>query len=252
MNRLLAVLALTLCATVAHAEINIQSGHCDVRSDYSLAVEPDRLVFTRASGHPAEVVIADGALNVDGRVVAVNAADRQRLLDIEHGVRNALPDVKAIAHAAIAIAFDAVGEVAAAFAADGDAARTSAQRLQHMARELDRRIDASDNFAGWQDADIDRLVQGAASSLAGEIASTVAARAVTVALSGDEKGVADLEARANGIDKKIDRLVEKRSKELEARAAGLCARVHALADVESALTVRLPDGRPLGLVHWRD
>jgi hypothetical protein len=79
-------------------------------------IKPDALVFTRRDGTPVDIVIAAGSLRVDGRAVAIGAADRQRLIDIEHGVREALPEVKAIAHEAIAIAFEAVAEVSAAFA----------------------------------------------------------------------------------------------------------------------------------------
>ncbi|GAA0715916.1 DUF2884 family protein [Dokdonella soli] len=250
MNRSIALFALTaLCASTAHANADIRHAGCDLHSDYSLKIEADRLVFTRGSGHPADVVIADGSLRVDGRAIAVSAGDRQRLRDIEHGVRDALPDVKAITHAAVAIAFEAVGEVSAAFAKDGDAARASALRMARTAHELDQRIDATEGFSDWQGADVDRLVGDAAGSLAGEIAGTVAARAVTVALSGDEKGAAEFEARASNIDKNIDRLVQKRSNELEVRAMGLCSRLRALASLQSALELRLPDGSRLDLVH---
>ncbi|MEP7044093.1 MAG: DUF2884 family protein [Dokdonella sp.] len=238
-----------LFATAARAEIDIHAADCGLHSDYSLSVNPDSLEFRRKSGKPADIVIANGSLRVDGLMLDVSAADRQRLLDIEHGVRDTLPEVKAIAHEAIAIAIDAVTEVSAAFAKDGEAARASAQHLARTARELDQRIAESNNFSDWKEGDIDRLVESVAGTLVSEVVGNVAGQAITVALSGDEKAAAELEARADGIDKKIERIVERRSKELERRAEGLCPRLHTLASVASGLDVRLADGRRLDLVR---
>lgn len=250
MKRCLAAFASSvLCASAAHAGIDMRQADCGLHSNYSLTIKSDSLSFTRKSGQPAEVVIADGTLRVDGRLLAVDAADRQRLRDIEHGVRTSVPEVKAIAHAAIAIAFDAVGEVAAAFARDTDAARASAQRMTRAAHDLHQRIDDSDSFSGWQEADVDRLVGGAVESLVGEIMATVATRAVSVALSGDEKAAADLEARADGIEKNVDRLVARHTHDLEQRALGLCSRIRTLAGIENELGLRLPDGSRLDLVR---
>jgi hypothetical protein len=223
-----------------------------LHSDYSLDIKPDALVFTRRDGGPVDIVISGGSLRVDGRAVALGSADRQRLLDIEHGVRDALPEVKAIAHEAIAIAFEAVAEVSAAFAKDGDAARSSAQHLARTAHELDRRIDASDSLAGWKNGEMDRIVEQAVGTLVGEIVGNVAGQAISVALSGDERAAAELEARADGIDRKVDRIVARRSHELEQRAKGLCPRLHLLARLESELDVRLADGKRLDLVRMDD
>ena len=242
------LIATAFCAGAAHADMDFHGGDCGLHSDYSLDVNADNLTFTRRDAHPGEVVIAHGTLRIDGRELAVNAADRQRLLDIEHGVRDTLPDVKAIAHDAIAIAFDAVGEVSAAFARDTDAARASAQRLARAARELDQRIGESTSFNDWKDGDFERLMENAVGTLVGEVVANVAGQAVAVALSGDQRAVAELEARADGIDKKVNAIVEKRAKNLELRAEGLCPRMHRLARLEQGLDVRLEDGGKLGLV----
>jgi hypothetical protein len=237
--------------STAHAGMDLHGADCGMHSDYSLSIKPDALVFTRTHGAPSDIVISNGSLRVDGRTLDVSAADRERLLALEHGVRDTLPEIKAIAHEAISIAFDAVGEVAAAFAKDGDAARASAQRLARTAADLNLRIDASDNFAGWNDKDVERLVEGAVGTLVGEVVGNVAGQAISVALSGDEKAAAELEARANSIDKNVERVVKKRSRDLEARVVGMCPRLHRLAQLEGELDVRLADGSRLDLVSMR-
>lgn len=250
MQRLFLVVALSLAgAGAARADVDIHNSDCGLHSDYSLTIGAADLRFRREHGSPAEVVIAHGTLRVDGRDVAVGAADRQRLLDIEHGVRDAVPEVKAVAREAIAIALDAVAEVSAAFARDPQSARASAERLVRAGHELDQRLADNDHFSEWNDGDVDRLAETIAATLVSEIVGNVAGQAIAVAFSGDEKAAAELEARADGIEAKVERAVERRSKELERRAEGLCPRLRALAEAQSDLDVRLADGRRLDLVR---
>lgn len=248
----LAAAVAVFTAPAVHAGIHVGDVDCSVHSDYSLAVEPDRLEFTRHAGSPSKIVIADGTLSVDGRTLDVDGADRRRLRDIEHGVRDTIPEVKEIVHEAIAIAISAVSEVSAAFAKDSESARASSERVARLAHELDRRIDDTNSFEDWKDGDVERLIGSITGTLVSEIVGNVAGQAIAVALSGDEKAAAELEARADGIDKKIDKVVEKRSKALEARAEALCPRLLTLAHLEDGLDVRLPDGRRLDLVRVDD
>jgi hypothetical protein len=244
------LLALALGAAIsvpafAHTHI----GDCGLHSDYSLSVKPDRLVFKRSAGTPSQVEIADGTLHVDGKLVATSAGDAKRLRDAEREVRSLVPEVKAIARDAIAIAFNAVGQVAAAFAKDGDSARASAERIARLGREFDRKIAETDSFDHWQDADIDRLVESTVDTLVPEIVGNVTAQALKVAFTGDPAAAAELEARADGIGKSVDRAVEKQSAELALRAMSLCPRLRALGRAESELELRLADGSRLDLVR---
>jgi len=229
----------------AHTHIH----DCDLSSDYALSIKPDRLVFKRHAGTPAQIEIANGTLRVDGTLVATNAADAQRLRDAEQEVRVLVPEVKGIARDAVAIAFDAVGQVAAAFANDGAAARRSAEHIAALGREIDRKIAATDSFDHWEDADIDRLVGSTVEAVVPEIVGNVTAEALKVAFTGDEAAAAELEARASGIEKSVDRAVEKQAAALEARAMGVCSRLRALDRVQADLDVRLPDGSRLDLVR---
>jgi len=235
-------------ASAAHASIDLHGVDCDLHSDYAMAVERDAVVFTRTDGSPAEIVLAHGTLVVDGRPVPLGAADRERVLGIENGVRDLLPQVRAIVHDAIQIAFDAVNEVSAAFAKDPADARASAERLARTFAEIRRRIDAKEAMTGWTDDEIERLVEDAVGTLVAEVVGNVAGQAVAIALGGDEKALAELEARANGIDARVERLVAARSRDLEARAEGICPRLRTLARLGSELEVR-PSGQRLRLAR---
>jgi len=237
---------------VAHAGVDLHGAECGLHSDYSLTIKPEALVFSRRDGGSAEVVVSNGTLRIDGRDITLVPADRERMLAIERGVRDALPEVRAIVHDAITIVYDAVAEVSVAFARDGDAARTSAQRLARSARDLHQQIDEADSFAHWNDADMERLFEGAVGTLVGEVVGNVVGQAMSVALSGDARAVAELEARADGLDRNIEKIVEKRSQELERRASGLCPRLQRLARLGAELQVRLDDGSRLQLVRLDD
>ena len=245
----------TLLALALGAAISIPAfahtyvGDCGLHSDYSLSIKPDRLVFKRSAGTPSDVEIAGGTLRVDGKLVATSPADAERLRDAEREVRSLVPEVKAIAREAISIAFNAVGQVAAAFASNGDAARASAERIARLGREIDRKIADSDSFDHWQDADIDRLVESTVETLVPEIVGNVTAQALKVAFTGDTAAAADLQARADGISKSVDRAVEKQAGELERRALALCPRLRALGRAEGELELRLADGSRLDLVR---
>lgn len=241
----LALAAATPAAAFAHTHI----GDCGLHSDYSLSIKPDRLVFRRTAGTPAEVEIADGTLRVDGKLVATSDADARRLRDAEREVRSLVPEVKDIARDAIAIAFNAVGQVAAAFASNGDAARASAERIARLGREIDRKIAETDTFDHWQDADVDRLVSSTVESVVPEIVGNVTAQALKIAFTGDTTAAAELEARASGIEKSVDRAVAKQAAELEGRALALCPRLRALGRTQSELELRLADGSRLDLVQ---
>jgi hypothetical protein len=242
-------LGTALSTASAPADAHVHIGDCGLHSNYSLSIKPDRLVFERNTGAPHEVEIADGTLRVDGKLVATSEADAKRLRDAEREVRSLVPEVKAIARDAVAIAFNAVGQVAAAFARNGDEARASAERIARAGRELDRKIVEMDRFDHWQDADIDRLVENTVEAIVPEIVGNVTAQALKIAFTGDEAAAAELEARANGIEKSVDRAVEKQASELERRAMSLCPRLRALDRAESELELRLADGSRLDLVR---
>ena len=248
MKAILVAAALAV-ASAAPAFGHTHVGDCGVHSDYSLSIKPDRLVFHRKHGTPVDVEIANGTLRIDGALVATNAADAERLRNAEREVRAVVPEVKGIARDAIAIAFNAIGEVAAAFAPDGDAARASAERISRAGREFDQRFAATDTFDDWQDGDVDHLVEETIGSVMPEIIGNVTAQAMKAALTGDATAAADLEARADGIDKSVERAVEKQSAALEQRAQALCPRLRALERVQRDLDVRLADGARLDLVR---
>ncbi|MEO7917690.1 MAG: DUF2884 family protein [Dokdonella sp.] len=237
---------LLFAATPVFAAVSISTDDCDIHSDYALKIEPDALILTNDDRSPKRVVIAHGTLTVDGKTMDLSAADHERVLGIERGVRDLEPDIKAIARGAIAIALEAVIEVSASFASDPADARASAIRLQRSAAELDAHIAGTDTIS---EVEVEGFVSRTVGLLVGDLAGNIATQALKVAFSGDEKAAAELEARTKGLEKKVEKIAEKRSAELEERARAMCPKFRNVERLQRELDVRLPNGEPLKLTR---
>ncbi|MFZ2237019.1 MAG: DUF2884 family protein [Dokdonella sp.] len=239
------VLALSLLiAAPAFAAVSFSTDNCDIHSDYSLKIEPNQLVLTQKDSTPAKLLISNGTLIADGVALNLSSADRERVLGIERGVRDLEPDIKAIAREAVSIALEAVTEVSASFADSPEDARESAIRIQRSAAELDAHIAGTDTIS---EVEVEAFVGRTVSVLIGDLVGNITAQALKIAFSGDDKAAAELEARADGIDKKVEKIAEKRSAALEQRAEAMCPKFRNLQRLERELEVRLPNGEPLRL-----
>src|SRR5262245_30659185 len=91
------ILALAAAAaTPAFAHTHERHLSCDMHSDYALTLSPDALRFERDDkSHRLE--LRQGQLLVDGRAVALSAADREKLQRFEQELRALMPEAKAIA-----------------------------------------------------------------------------------------------------------------------------------------------------------
>ncbi len=254
MNRTVVVftsMLLACTAAPATARLNVGGDDCDVESRYSLKVEPARFVFTADDGKRTVDVLPGGRVKIDGAPLALSAADRARMGDLERGMRALVPEVKAIAIDAVGIAFEAVGHATTAFASSPRAARESAERIARTSHELQKGIADRQHWDSTTDSDFDRLVEAAVGALVGELVGNVTAMALKIAFTGDEAAVAELEARAASIEKTVEAAVEASSRQLERRADALCARLRDLDAIESLLEARLPGNERFDLIERR-
>lgn len=247
MNKLLpcVVAVAALCAGSASAR---GFTACEIDSDYDLTIGKEALTFTRSAGTPQRVVMREGTLSVDGVPQDLTAADTMRIETYERDIRAMVPEVKAIAVQAVGIATEAIVQVAAAFAGD-DVDTTRLARIDALGAELATRIEDSVDTAEWRDEQFDVAIENAMAELVPMIVGDIAAVAVTAALTGDEKKLADIEARAASLEREVETRVEARAGDLERRAEKLCPRMLALDEIESALDLRLADGSQLDLVR---
>ena len=246
----LALLAMG-AAVPAHAHPHDWQLHpsCSVSSDYDLDVQPDSIRFTRDDGSPRQVTMHDGQLAVNGHPLPVTPADAARLRQYEAQVRALLPDVAGIARDGVGIGFDALATVATTFADTPDermrvTRQLTAQRTQALAE-----VDQSIGHGQWQHDSLERMMDHELSDAVSALVGTVTAHAMRAALSGDQSQVAALEARADSLDKSIDRAVAAPAEQLARRADALCPRLIQLDQLQHQFTFRLPDGSPLSLMR---
>lgn len=242
-------LALALCLDSAIASITIDSDHCDVHSSYSTKIDASRLMFTDKKALRVLTLLPSGVIEVDGRALNLNAADRQHAIALDRAIRAIVPEAKALAVDAVGIAFEAVGHVSTAFASDAHQARESAERIARTANELKRAINARDDWGPQSEDEISALIEGSVGSLIGEMVGNITAQAIKVALSGDEAAVAELEARAASIETNVEKAVGKHASALQARADALCQRARDLDRIESQISASLPDGSAIDLIQ---
>lgn len=246
---LLTLVAGVLLGTQVQAHGLQFSGHqCGFSTDYDVRVSPQGIQFDRQAVGPSHVFMHDGQLRVDGSPVALSSADSARLRAYELQVRELLPQVTGLVREGLDIGFTAMTTVAATFTENDEQRQQLLQRLhrQHMAAL--RQVDLGIGSGVWKQREVQSVVEEGVQNAASEMAAAVTASAVKAALSGDEGKLAALEARADSLEKSIDREVDARADRLGREADAMCPRLGALAQLQQQFQFRLHDGTRLILL----
>ncbi|HSX62001.1 MAG TPA: DUF2884 family protein [Tahibacter sp.] len=251
MKRLLLAAALSLGLTFAAQARSHSIDSCGLDSDYDVTLDKSGLTFRHEGGKPGIIVMSKGQLIVDGRPLAISDADRARVAEYEATVRALVPQAKAIARDAIDVAYVAVTEVAAAFSSTADSSATR-NRLAGLRDEFKLRIDDTFEKRPWNEDEFDSLVEKAMGDLMPVVLAEVAGNAIAIALSGDEARAAELEKRAEKLERDIERRIDTQTAQLASRVAALCPMVVKLDSLEDGLDLRLADGARLNLLNLDD
>jgi hypothetical protein len=231
--------ALAAAGAPAHAESELR---CDIHSDYGLTLSDRSLILIREQGTPQRLVMRQGRLFVDDRWVALTPEDGERLARFEREARQVVPLAQEVGLEAAGIALDALGEVAVGFS------RTPAQTRRDFAQVRDKveaRVRSSFQGGKFTEVDIDEEIGGLVAELLPQVIGDVVAGAVQAALTGHEPALRSLD----GLDQRVEALVEPKARKLRPKAEQLCERVEALDTLDNALAYRLPDGRALDLLQ---
>ncbi|WP_266170596.1 DUF2884 family protein [Dyella subtropica] len=246
-------LGLVLGAPAQAREIHINHPACGYDTPYNLQVDDSGIRFDRESGMPGKVFMHDGFVRVDGRDLAVSADDAVRLRQYETSVRALLPEVAGVARDGVDIGFTAMRAVMMTFAENESERRQMVGRLDERRAQALAQIDGSLGHGVWKHDAISDVVADSIQDSVSELVSKVTAGAVKAALSGDQSKVAALQARADTLDKTIDKEVNARADKLEVRARALCPRLQALEQLQQQFQFRLADGSRLELMtHDKD
>lgn len=245
---------LTLAAgMIAGAQVQAHGLHfnnaqCGFTTNYDVWVKADGIAFDRRAGEPTRVFMHDGQLHVDGKRVALSDADAGRIRQYEGEVRELLPEVATIVREGLDIGFSAMTTVATTFAENGEDRTRLLDRLNRNHAQALRQVDQGIGSGVWKQDQVANVVEQGVQSAVSDMVGTVTANAVKAALSGDQAQVAALEARADSLDKTIDREVDARADKLGERAQALCPRLIGLEQLQQQLQFRLGDGSRLQLL----
>ena len=238
--------ALALLATLSAAPAlaaegpELRSDQCGIHTDYDVLVDSGGIWLRHGPQAPHEVVFHDGELSLDGAMVTVSAADAARLRQMEAGARQLMPAVTALAHEVSGVTFDALD---AAFEAITGKSRN--RQMRAMRGEMQTWIDASLGRGYWEQETFgdgfDAHIEQMAETMAGSMTRSVLWQVFTGRAGA-------MERRADRLDAEVDRRMEARSQQLEAKAMALCPLVQSLAAAHDALEVRY-QGQPLRLLE---
>lgn len=225
-------------ATAGDRHVNVD---CDVHSDYDFALTKKSVVLTRRSGEPRTVLMRQGRLFIDDKWVEVSPADRDRLVAYEREARATMPLAQQIGRDAADIAFTALGEVARGFSRDPE--KTDA-KLKQARVELDRSLARSIGPSHFNSDALGKGIGEAVGDVMPMVIGDIVGGALRAAFSGDSERFENMD----GIDKRIDAIIEPRAKALERNAEQLCRNMRTLDGIDDALEYR-HDGKPLDLLQ---
>ena len=239
---------LALGAPAQARGVHVNHEQCSFGTDYDVLVKPEGITFERHDGTPGRVFMHEGALRIDGRDVAVSAGDAKRLREYESQVRTLLPEVASIAREGVDIGFDALTTVVASFADDPAERNRLTAQLNEQHKQALAGVENGLGQGVWRQHSVEDLMENQVGDAVSTLVSTVTAKAVKAALSGDRSQVAALEARADSLDRSIDKQVDARADKLSERAEALCPRMARLDELQQQFEFRLTDGSRLALV----
>jgi hypothetical protein len=228
--------------------LHVDNDQCGFTTNYDVRANADGIAFEREDRQPASIFMHDGRLRVDGKQVALSDADAVRLRRYEGQVRELLPEVAGIVREGLDIGFSAMTTVATTFAENGEERGQLLDRLNRKHAAALEQVDQGIGSGVWKQHDVAGVIEEGVQSAVSEMAGTVTANAVKAALSGDEAKVAALQARADSLEKTIDREVDARADRLGERAQALCPRLTELERLQQQFQFRLGDGSRLQLL----
>lgn len=241
----LILLAATATAANASADESrrpqVSSRQCGLSTAYNVLADGGGIWLYRDEGSPKEVFFHGGELSVDHRVQQVSDADAQRLRLMEAETRALMPQVAGVARDTVDVVFDALSGVAVALSG-------SERKAHKLDRDRKRALDHVDGTLGrgrWDQEVFDERFQARLEDAMREYTGSMMRSAMWQAMTGRAD---EMEERTERMDAELDRMLDVRTKAIEAKADALCVQVRKLDELQQALEYRF-DGQPLRLIE---
>ncbi len=223
------------------------SSQCEVTLNYDVAVEPNKLVISKAQNELYRIEL--DKLYVDGTEVALNAQQQQLVTQYATEVSKQLPEVIDLIHDAVDMATTTVSAILTPMFGDSVGAK-----VDTMMASLSERVDKEayqqgdhfylgatessleETFGKEFEREIEQLVQSSIGSLMMVLGSEM--------MNGDgESFEQKMQAFSNKMEKMgqdIEVQLKQQSQDLEQRADTLCENFQQLAVLEKQLREQIP------------
>jgi len=220
----------------------LSSRQCGLTTGYNVLVDGGGVWLYRSEGAPKEIFFHDGELSIDRKLQAVDAADAQRLRQLEAESRVLMPQVADLARETVDITFDSLEGVVEALT---DSKR-KARKLRGFRDDTLAHVDATLGTGRWEQdffgEEFEARIEAAAESMASGIGRSVLWAAFT-------PGGADrLEKRTEKMEAELERRLDARIGAVEAKADAMCVQIARMQAIEDALEFRY-QGAPLNLLE---
>lgn len=245
--RLIVFSLLLLAVTTPTAVAKDLSDTCHASSSYDVTVNPNNLVFDRASPAPTRVILAQGSLTTDGAAVHLNAEDHDRLTLFERDLRALVPKARSVARHGVDIAVDEMRTEADGISLSAATRAEVGRRLTADAAALKQRIDSSRSTHDWDSDAGAQYAQQMIGDLVPLVAGDLGQQAVNAALSGDLQTASDLRDQASGLATDFQPKLQRRLQVLRPEIQALCPAIHELAGLQQG--IRASNGQPLHLLQ---
>lgn len=229
--------------------VNAVHAACPLQSAYDVTVTADALLFDRASGAARRIEVRNGGLSDRGKAIAVNAADRDRLLRFERTARSLVPRIRQIGLRAVDIAAAAIREEAALNSPRSAANPQLAARLDARTADLKARIAKSNSSKDWRGQAFNRYTTEALGDVLPLVGGDIAQAALDATMRGDFNTAARMAERGAGLRTALESRVRTKLAALQPTMDALCPGLRSLDDLEAAVTAPLADGTRLDLLQ---
>lgn len=219
----------------------VSSRQCGFGTPYNVLVDTGGVWLYRDAGSPKEVFFHAGELSVDRQVRAVNAADAQRLRQLEQAARALMPEVAGLARDSVEVTFDALAGAMEVISGS----KRKALRIDRFRADALAHVDATLGAGRWDQEVFDETFEARIEAAAESMAASMGRSVMWAVFTG---GAARMEARAEKMEAELEKTLEARAAAIEARADALCPRIRAIDELQAALEYR-HDGQPLRLLE---
>lgn len=229
-------LVLALISAPAQAHTN---EICNYQTDYNLTVKDSNITFDDESGQ--EITInQENRLFVNGVEQSLDSTQKQLVNNYANGVRGLISEVTTIAVEGVNLGVEAASLALGSLLGEGEPEfQKFSGRIKSIASSVTEKID-SQNFSSKAleqtfNEDFEREIETVVEEAVLELTPVLMAKLVTAAITGNEEGISNIEARTSALEQEIESFVEPKAEALKARAEELCDSVKELNGMETKM-----------------